>query len=267
MVADAVWYPKMDASDPASCALAMVTAFNPVQLIDSLDGHVRASYLCPSVVSCLLFSGGSILAGGARSLYSCDIVRNGSKGEMIVKCRGSVTALVGDESHTAIGLGLSTGMVQFVDLRSHKVVAELGYHRHAVDAIVWDDRSFFTSAKLEGTVFGFDLRSPGIPECSVLTGRKTSRLVGMSLCGQWLGLGNEDGPGSIFRRDGIGEDPERVGVGPTPLVALAPGTGKIAVASGCHTIVPNEEDDSDISFEPRLVRFEVLPPMATNNGV
>jgi hypothetical protein len=44
MVASAVWYPHMCQTDPASCALATVTAFNPVQLLDSVDGyHIAAS--------------------------------------------------------------------------------------------------------------------------------------------------------------------------------------------------------------------------------
>jgi hypothetical protein len=275
MVSDSIWYPKMTPDDPASCAFAMITPFNPVQLVDSVDGHIRASYRCqyggdrPAALSCLLFSGNSILAGGVRTLYSCEIVRPDRHGHSIFNCRGSVTSLIGDEVHSAIGLGLSTGDLVFLDLRSNKPIIELSFHHHAVDVIAWNDTKFFTSARLEGTIFGSDLRNPGIPECTVMTIRKSSRLVSLSVFQRWLAIGNEEDRGSILRIDELEREPTRVGIGPTPVIAIAPETGIIAVASGCHKIIQKEDEDGeedddelDVSFEPRLARFEIIPPMA-----
>jgi hypothetical protein len=242
----------------------MITPFNPVQLIDSLDGHVRASYRCqhggdrPAALSCLLFSGGSILAGGVRTLYSCDIVRPDRKGEPFLTCRGSVTAVIGDEDHSVVGVGLSTGATLFSDLRSREIVTDLAFHQHAVDAIAWSDQKVFTAARLENTVFGFDLRNPLLPEFSVETVRRSSRLISVSAFGQALAVGNEAEPASVVQIDSLVTT--RVGEGPTPVIAISRANGAIAVASGSHVLLEGEEEDEvDVSFVPCLSLFSLLP--------
>jgi hypothetical protein len=142
------------------------------------------------------------------------------------------------------------------------VIVELAFHTHAVDAIAWNDTKVFTSARLEGTVFGFDLRNPGIPECTITTTRKSSRIVSLSLFRNWLAVGNEEGEAAIVGIENLEEEPVMVGNGATPVVEMDPSVGTIAVASGGHLVVGGEEEDGpDVAFEPRLSQFQILPPV------
>jgi len=255
----------MNLSDAASCASAAVCPFNPIQLLDSLDGHVRACYRCkqngdqPAAISSLLFSGNSILAGGIRALFECDIVRCDFIGTPIVKCRGSIISLIGDEHHSAIGLSLSTGEVVFVDALSKEVIISLPIHKHAIDSMCWNDQKFMTSARLENQVFGFDLRNPVIPEFELKTSRLSSRFVSLSSSGDLFAVGNEEKEANVYRLSAIESEPLQVGTGRTSLAVLAENGRKLAVASGGFVFTAGqEEDDSDASFRPKLEAFSVM---------
>jgi hypothetical protein len=261
----AVWYPGMTSLDPASCAFASVCPFYPIQLIDSLDGHVRSCYRCqqggdrPAPICSLLFSGSSILAGGVRTLFECNIVRCDVLGRSIVSCRGSVVSLLGDDRHSAICLGLSTGEVLIVDAATRQPVLSLAPHEHAVDSVCWNGDKFMSSARLEDTVFGFDLRSPAAPEFRLVTARRSSRFVSLESAADVVVLGSEEQQAAVYRLCDLAEQPDMVGSGRTPIAAIDGAGEKIAAASGGFVFVQGEEeDDSDASFEPKLEAFSVI---------
>ena len=193
-----------------------------------------------------------------RRLFECDIVRSDVPGRPVVSCQGSVVSLLGDDRHSVICLGLSTGKVLMVDAATRQPVLSLAPHEHAVDSVCWTGDRFMSSARLEDKVFAFDLRNPVAPEFELVTARRSSRFVSLESAAGVVVVGNEEQQAAVYRLCDVAEQPYRVGRGRTPVAAIDRAGQKIAAASGGFVFIPGEEeDDSDASFEPRLEAFSV----------
>ena len=254
------WYPGMTWSNPASCAFAMVVPFCPIQLIDSRDGHVRASYRCqyggdrPASVTSVLFSGDSIVAGSTKSLFRCEITRSDKLGVIVTRVRGSILSLATAPSGIIAG-GTSVGEVVLIDPRDWSICGTCAPHEHGVDVVASNSskQKLFTSAKLENQVFMYDLRMPAVPELSLETHRTSSRYVSVSSAGDLVALGSEEGPSRVFSIGSL--DSRSHGDGPTPIAELSLSGDRLALASG-EWILTDTDDDAD--FSPHLRKFQII---------
>lgn len=258
-VAACEWYPLMNISEKASCAFATAVPFYPVQLVDSVDGHVRASYKCVSggdqlaAVCSLAFHGSAILAGSTKCLFECDITRPDRAATVAMNCHGSILTM--KESESVLVMGLSTGGIAFVDPRNYECAFELSFHSHAVDAIDINGYMMLSSAKLESDVYGVDLRQPSVPLVRFETARQSSRYVSVSSTTEYIALGSEAGPAIVYNTSGdaIGS----IGSGPTPLAVFERNSSQIVYASGEFELITDEEEE-DVEYGPHLREFAIL---------
>ena len=257
-VSACAWYPGMRRENEASCAFATAVPRCPVQLIDGVDGHVRASYRCHyggdrmASVTSVLFSGDGIVAGSTKSLFRCAITRSDQLGEVVVRVQGSILALAACESGV-IAAGTSIGEVILVDPRNWEILGSSSAHDHGVDVVQVNKTKLLSSAKLENRVFMYDLRMPSLPELSLETCRKSSRYVSVSSAGDHIALGSEDGPARLFSISSI--DPISThGTGTTPIAELNPTGNRLALASGDWLIT---DTDASAEFSPHLRAFNI----------
>lgn len=277
-VTNCCWYPLMSIDDSASCCFACVMPFHPIQLVDSNSGRIRSKYQCqynnyPASLTSIVFNGSSLLTGGTRTLYECQIQRSDLLGQPVIECPGSVMSIVPNPISAYIALGISTGDIVFIDSRNYQIIFSEKFHNHAVDQITWANSSsstdlIFTSARLENEVIGIDTRMPNVPFAVVETTRKSSRSISLSFGNfddkHTLLVGNEESEAKMFD---INEEIQLIndfGEGPTPLAYYNDKKNVIAVASGKHEIVEDEYDYSDdennisngnVRFEPKLNLF------------
>ncbi|EAX95958.1 hypothetical protein TVAG_114690 [Trichomonas vaginalis G3] len=258
-VTDIVWYPLMNTDDKSSCAFASVCPFFPVELIDSLDGHIRAQYRCqyggdrPASIASLEFLGNSILAGGSKTLYQCDMIKGDNFGTPIYNCKGSILSLATHPSSNFLAAGKSTGKVSFLDARNYTDVLEVDFHNHGVDSICWVDHFLLSSAKLENEVIILDTRTPSVPFGFIKIERKSSRYISISYSGDNIVVGSEGSNALIYDKEfnKIGQ----VGENPTPIVEISKDS-YILAASGTFQQI-SDEDIGVIEFRPILKSFSV----------
>lgn len=254
-ITDIVWYPLMDINEKASCAFASVCPFCPVELIDSLDGHIRAQYRVqyngdqPASIASLEFLGNYILAGGTKTIYACDMIQGNTT--TAYKCPGSVLSLSSNSSYVAAGL--STGKVDFIDSRNFSQIVQTDFHRHGVDNICWVENYVLTSAKLEDDVAVIDTRNTVLPLCFLKTSRKSSRYISISYAGNNIVIGNESGPAAVYDKElnKVGD----VGQKSTPIAEISK-DDFILVASGSFEQI-RDEDLGIIDYQPKLLSFTV----------
>lgn len=253
------WYPLMDIDERASCAFAAATPSYPVRLMDSVDGHVRASYKCTSrdgqlaSVCSLAFHGNSIYAGATKCLFECDITRPGRTANVVLRCRGSILTL--KDCDSMLVMGLSTGDIAFVDIRSFECPFECSFHEHGVDAIELNGNLMLSSAKLENEVYGVDLRQPSVPFLQFETVRESSRYISISSYNESILIGNEGEEAVVY--DVNGTKTRSVGNGPTPLAAFDCSSGRIAYASGVFELIDDNEEE-DATYEPKLREMNII---------
>ena len=261
-VTSCIWYPLMDSNNPASCAFASVCPFCPIQLIDSNDGHIRASYRCQyggdraASLTSLMFNGSSIIAGGTKTLFMCDISRPDQYGIPVLKCPGSILSITGSETSAGMSIGLTSGDLIIVDSRTYQCVLNLKFHNHGLDSQRWINNCLITSARLENEIYSIDIRSPNIPSYHFETERKTSRYISLSSNVKYLIIGNEGNKAEIYDIENDFKNIGCVGNGPTPLGVISPKNNIICAASGAFKIIESEEEEyNDVSFEPCLEQF------------
>ncbi|OHT03250.1 hypothetical protein TRFO_29453 [Tritrichomonas foetus] len=264
-VTNCCWYPLMKVSEAASCCFACVCPFNPIFLIDSISGRIRSSYRCqfngdrPASLTTVCFNGASILAGGTRNLYECDIQRSDRLGEPAIECPGSVMSISPHPTSACIAVGVSTGDIVFIDSRNYQVLENEKFHLHSIDQIEWyGDFFVFSSARLENEVIGIDTRMPAVPSIVVETNRKSSRPVSLSIGDDLLFVGNENSEALVFDLKNEAKLIGKVGDEETPYAVYNKVLKKVVAASGKHVIVENEEEDEiDVTYEPKLKTFGV----------
>ncbi|KAK8893882.1 Telomerase Cajal body protein 1 [Tritrichomonas musculus] len=276
------WYPLMNFEDPSSCCFACIVPFQPIQLVDSNSGRIRSMYHCqynnyPASLTSVVFNGGSLLAGGTRTLFECPIQRSGCLGKPVIECPGSVMTITSHPVSAYLALGISTGDIVFIDSRNYQVIFSDKFHNHAVDQIAWTNSSSFSSqdivflsARLENEVIGLDTRMPNIPITVIETKRNTSRIISLS-CSNYendkcfLFVGNEEEGAKVLDIKADTQLLGSIGNGPTPLAVYNKKMNVVAVASGKHEIIENEYDYSDddneknieVTFEPKLNSFQI----------
>ncbi|KAK9842676.1 hypothetical protein WJX74_000538 [Apatococcus lobatus] len=250
---DYSWWPRMQASEPATCCFATTSRAHPVHLWDACTGQLRATYRAYDAVdevtpaASVAFSpdGAAVWAGYNRTIHAWDVGRPGRDYSTIVTHRkrqdgqpGIISCISFSPSGDLMAAGAYSGVAALYDPRSLEMLMTLSGHSGGITQVMFskDGNYVYTGARKDCCIHCWDVRNSQEVLYTIQRNTpSTNQRIAFDIepCGRHLVSGNESGELEAFDlRDGTLVGSHRVAEDTVNGFSFHPCLPLAAIASG-----------------------------------